>query len=261
MGAPPLEMGRRPSDGPQHEVQLSMFQMGCFEITREQYKAAMNNDPSYTVREKPVTTPVQAVTWYDAIKFCNSMSIRDGLPPYYVLKNERVDTQGRVEYDVTVPSRMSTSYRLPSEAEWEYACRAGEEGAFCFGDDLAQVDDYIWYFKNAMEQRTQTVGLKMPNSFGLYDMHGNVSEWCQDWYDAYSIGDALQIDPRGPLTGDRRVVRGGSYVWDTDDCRSAARFEPRSHKPTYVAASLGFRVVRYPPAERKVDGRLTPSGQ
>jgi formylglycine-generating enzyme required for sulfatase activity len=129
-------------------------------------------------------------------------------------------------------------YRLPTEAEWEYACRAGSTTRFSFGDDEQRLGDYAWFEKNA-DGRTHPVGLKMPNAWGLYDMHGNVWEWCQDWYGEYPAGSV--IDPAGPANGPGRVLRGGCILNASWNIRSALR---SNDLPDFKDAVVGFRLAR-----------------
>ncbi len=132
----------------------------------------------------------------------------------------------------------TNTYRLPTEAEWEYACRAGSTTRFCFGDEEAELEDYAWYEENS-EGKTHPVGQKQPNAWGLYDMHGNVWEWCQDWYGDYPAGPVT--DPRGPDTGEYRVLRGGSWGNDSRNLRSAVR---DYNNPDFRHYNFGFRVAR-----------------
>ena len=256
MGAPEGEVGRYPNDGPQHPVELSPFEMSVCEITRLQFEKVLI-DPSDTNmpgrRQEPNGDPVQMVPWFQAVEFCNKMSERERVPPYFVLSNRR-EERGNEVYDVAIPDPTGCGFRLPTEAEWEYACRAGSRGRFCFGDDKEQINDYAWYRDNSATQRTNPVKELKPNAFGLYDMHGNVSEWCQDWYEPNYSTSQLVKDPLGPATGQMRVVRGGNYMWDWQDCRSAARYPARSHQPGFRARSVGFRVARYLPPEKSGEG-------
>jgi formylglycine-generating enzyme required for sulfatase activity len=136
-------------------------------------------------------------------------------------------------------------YRLPTEAEWEYACRAGSASRFCFGDDETAFGDFAW-FKDNSAGTTHPVGQKKPNGWGLYDMHGNVCEWCQDWYDPDYYKVASPGDPPGPSSGSYRVYRGGSCVIWPQICRSAYRF---GGVPSYRSRNLGFRVARSLPGQ------------
>jgi formylglycine-generating enzyme required for sulfatase activity len=128
-------------------------------------------------------------------------------------------------------------YRLPTEAEWEYACRAGAKTAYSFGDDPAKLGDYAWFSDNS-DEKYHKVGLKRPNPWGLYDMHGNVWQWCQDWIDAYPRETA--VDPTGPSSGTERGLRGGSWGSDSDVCRAACRF---CYPPDYRLITAGLRIV------------------
>ncbi len=159
-------------------------------------------------------------------------SQRDGLQPCYDLKSLVCDF-------------AADGYRLPTEAEWEYACRAGTSTRWSFGDDANKLKDHAWYKPNAAK-KTHPVKAKRPNPWGLYDMHGNVAEWCQDFYaEEYSDGDVVQ-DPRGPAGGEDRVLRGGSWAVDEDSCRSSARnFEaPGFADVCFGYEAYGFRCVR-----------------
>lgn len=133
--------------------------------------------------------------------------------------------------------KLGRKYRLPTEAEWEYACRAGNGLGDCFGPCESQLGDYAWYQANAGD-RSHPVGLKKPNAWGVYDMHGNVWEWCEDWYGNYQL-PSLQ-DPRGPLLGAYRVLRGGSYRFPAQQCLANTR---NGAVPTHKDKDIGFRVV------------------
>jgi formylglycine-generating enzyme required for sulfatase activity len=179
--------------------------MSIHPVTQDQYAAVMGRNPSRFGGER---CPVERVSWHDAAEFCARLS----------------EIEGR-------------SCRLPTEAEWEYACRAGSAAAFCFGDDEGRVGDYAWHARNS-GGRTHEVGLKRPNAWGLHDMHGNVWEWCHDWYGAYDP-DAGQ-DPTGSPDGTLRVVRGGSWFDHPSPLRSASRGR---NIPINRADDHGFRVV------------------
>ena len=137
---------------------------------------------------------------------------------------------------------MKGLFRLPTEAEWEWACRAGTRTRFCFGDDDGGLADYAWHEANS-GNATHPVGAKKPNAWGLCDMHGNVWEWCGDWHDEYPKGWKPQVDPTGPATGSYRVLRGGSWFYFPFVCRSAARI---GSSPALGDVSIGFRVVVVP---------------
>ena len=165
---------------PVHKVTITKpFYMGVYEVTQAQWKALMGDNPFYF---KGDALPVEQVSWEDCQRFLAKLNQRAG--------------QGRI-------------CRLPTEAEWEYACRAGSTSDYCFGDD-DRLGDYAWYPRNS-GYKTHPVGQKKPNAWGLYDMHGNVWEWCSDWYDAAYYAESPGKDPKGPSTGQERVVRGGSW--------------------------------------------------
>jgi len=206
MGSPDSEQGRRDDEGPQHEVTISKpFCLGATEVTQSQYEAAMGTNPS---EFKGPMNPVDNVTWNEAAEFCRKLSEKTGM-----------------------------KVRLPTEAEWEYACRAGARTMFFFGDDPSALGDYAWYGDNS-KRTTHLVGQKKPNAWGLYDMNGNDWEWCADWYGAYPKGPVTA--PSGPASGDRRVFRGGAWCDSiaTGVFRCAARGH---HLPTNRWPNYGFR--------------------
>ena len=225
MGSPPTEVERLSDEGPQTVVTISRgFSMGKYQVTQGQYQALMGNNPSGCTANNPgnptndPNRPVEQVSWYDATNYCAKLTQRE-----------------------RAAGRIATNwvYRLPTEAEWEYACRAGTSTRFSYGDDLgyALLGNYAWYSANS-GPTTYPVGQKLPNPWGLYDMHGNVSEWCQDWYGYYAGGSAT--DPQGPSTGLFRVVRGGYFSQAGRYCRSAGR---GNWGPSAVYFGTGFRVV------------------
>ena len=210
MGSPEDDRDKQRDETPQHPVRITQpFYLGIHEVTQEQYQKVMRRHPS---RFKGPSRPVEQVSWRDATEFCTKLS--------------EMDTEH--------------AYRLPTEAEWEYACRAGTTTRFSCGDDL---DPGCAWFKDNSSGKTHPVGEKQPNAWGLHDMHGNVLEWCQDWYDAAYYKSSPSDDPTGPATGSRRVFHGGSWLIAARHCRSANR--PRD-RPDYRFNNLGFRVVLVP---------------
>ena len=199
MGSPPSEIGREDDEGPPHRVRISRpFYMGKYEVTQAQYEAVMGNDPA---SPKGAKSPFTGASWYDAVEFCKRLSARTGM-----------------------------TVRLPTEAEWEYACRAGTTTVFCFGDTISTDqanyngdDAYGSGPKGVNRRKTTAVGSFSANRFGLYDMHGNVWEWCQDWYDQDYYRNSPTSDPPGPANGQYRVLRGGSWVHSPWRARSAYR--------------------------------------
>ena len=204
MGSPESEKARR-NDEKQYEVTLTKpFYMGKYEVTQEQWESVMGNNPSS--RTKGAKLPVTDVSWEDCQEF---------------IKKLNASTKG--------------GYRLPTEAEFEYACRAGTTTAYSFGDSLTKTD------ANIDGASVKAVGGYKPNAFGLYDMHGNVWEWCNDWKADYPAGAVT--DPKGPATGESRVLRGGSFFVNGSDDRSSCRFDGT---PTNRYFFLGFRLARTP---------------
>ena len=227
MGSPNNEQDRDSDEGPQHQVTLTKaFYMGKYEVTQAQYQAVMGTNPS-NFSGKP-NHPVEGVSWYDAVKFCNALSRKENRTPVY---NE----------STWVADWNVNGYRLPTEAEWEYACRANTTTRFYWGDDLnyTQIQDYAWYDGNNNPNGTKEVGLKKPNAWGLFDMSGNVWEWCWNWYgSSYDINDSN--DPHGNVSGSFRVRRGGGWSYVSWYCRSAFH---NTWWPDFTSNVVGFRMV------------------
>ena len=221
-------------DCPEHEVTVSSFEIGKYQVTQELYESVMGKNPS---EFKGSNRPVDSVLWYDAVEFCNKLSKKDGLEPCYSINKKRKDPNNRDTSDKlkwTVNCDFSANgYRLPTEAEWEFAARGGNESEgyeYAGSDDL---DEVAWYGNN----ETQNVGQKKPNELGIYDMSGNVCEWCWDWYGDYDFED--DTDPIGASSGFIRMIRGG--VRNASYCRVAIR---DGDSPGCTYNFLGFRVVR-----------------
>ena len=212
-------------DAPLHEVVLSPFLIDRYLVTQEQFQKIMGDNPS---RWKGDKNPVEQVRWSDAVKFCNQRSQLEKLQPCYNLKTWRCD------FD-------ADGYRLPTEAEWEYACRAGSTTAFFFGDNPGKLSDYAWFEKNS-GGRPQPVGQKQPNAWGLYDICGNVWEWCNDFYKVDYYKDSPQKDPRGPDEGQTKVVRGGAWRFKPESCRSGYRY---NENPGYADVCFGYDIYGF----------------
>ena len=249
MGSPENEPGRRTNET-RNRVRVSPFAMAKYLVTQKLYQEVMEQSPSYFKGE---SLPVEQVNWFDAVRFCNKLSERVGLRPCYRIVEPKQDqpadgeaaqaeAQPEVEWDQT-----ADGYRLPTEAEWEYACRAKTETAYSFGDDPEQLGEYAWFEGNS-ESRTHEVETKTPNGWGLSDLHGNVWEWCWDWYAEYPVTSDNDNDksvslvcPIGPPSGDGRVLRGGSFANKPRYLRSANR---SWDVPTNRNQRRGFRCVR-----------------
>jgi formylglycine-generating enzyme required for sulfatase activity len=213
---------------PQHRVRLTKpFHLGVFEVTQEQYEQVMGTNPSSF---KATQNPMETVSWNDAVIFCDMLS--------------------------ALPAEMTAdrTYRLPTEAEWENACRAGTTTRDYSTSDASNLDEHAWFAENSGGAKqpwpnsmgvfaggtTQPVARKISNAWGLFDMHGNVWEWCADWYDADYYKSSPRDDPTGPATGSERTSRGGSWNGPAFDCRTATRGR---NMPSHRLNSLGFRVV------------------
>jgi len=226
MGSPASEAQRNSDEGPRHHVRITRaFYMGRCEVTQAQYRAVMGTDPSHF---KGPALPVERVTWKDATEFCRRLTAKG--------RGTRTDSRAaESEHVPLLPPRFVV--RLPTEAEWEYACRAGSAARFCFGDGVHGLGDHAWNRDNS-RGHTHPVGRKKPNAWGLHDMHGNVWEWCADWYGKYPPG--TPTDPVGPATGSARVLRGGCWSSYPLHCRSASRMK---RPPGQLGRYHGFRVV------------------
>jgi formylglycine-generating enzyme required for sulfatase activity len=217
-----------PEQGPAHEVELDGFLMDRYEVTQEVY-AKM--DPINGSHFKGPDLPSEMVGWGKAALYCNLRSEAEGLKPCY---NEF----GECDF-------AADGYRLPTEAEWEYACRAGSQTAYSFGADPSRLGRHAWYAANA-NKKTHPAGRKTPNAWGLYDMHGNVAEWCNDFYAPDYYASSPRENPAGPAEGDKNVLRGGHWGASAESCTAAFRIgeEPGFSDACFARDAIGFRCVR-----------------
>jgi len=258
MGSPKTEPGRQ-ADETQHRAAVTKpFLLGKYEVTQSEYEKVMKTRPSWFAKGAPGADevkgqdtsryPVERVSWFDALEFCNKLSALDGYPQFYKLDDvQRADGAIR---KATVSLAGGSGYRLPTETEWEYACRAKTTTPYYYGARLTDrqanakgiTNTSYGLISNGLG-RTTSVGAYLPNAWGLYDMHGNAGEWCWDWYDRDGYAAAPPKDSQGPAKGVHRVVRGGSWLVNATSCRSASRFWLPPSERSYLA---GFRVARAP---------------
>jgi formylglycine-generating enzyme required for sulfatase activity len=241
MGSPVDEPGRFDRET-QHQVTLTKaIYVSTYEVTQSEWQSVMGwNESCFPGTGKPVET----VTWYDAVSYCNQRSTRDGYTPAYAITGATMDGNHVIAATV-IWNQAANGYRLVTEAEWEYACRAGSTTAFCNGGitntECSPLDPNLdlvgWYCGNA-SNTTHDCGGKTANAWGLKDMHGSVWEWCWDWYGDYA-GDAT--DPLGPPSGPGRVIRGGGWGYVAQNCRSAYR---NNDDPFYRSGLIGLRLAR-----------------
>ena len=223
-----------PDEAPAHKVKISAFLIDKFEVTHAMFTKAQLPNPSHW-QDNP-KKPVERVRWRDAKLYCNERSLLEKLRPCY---NEKTP-----DFDCDY---AASGYRLPTEAEWEYACRAGTDGPYDFGqpDKLRQ---FAWFADNATD-KTHAVGEKKPNRWGIYDLYGNVSEWCEDVYSPTYYKDSPPVDPTGPPNPGKdvkRVMRGGSWKASADMCRATLRQGERTgdSDACFFTDYCGFRCVR-----------------
>jgi formylglycine-generating enzyme required for sulfatase activity len=226
MGAKEGSIDARPA----HPVKVEGFLMDQYEITQEIYQKVIGTNPS---RVKNPQNPVEQVTWTAAVKFCNARSLQEGRKPCYDTNSWTCDFS-------------ANGYRLPTEAEWEYACRAGSSSQFYFGDNPEQLRSFGWFEGNS-QSKPHPAGQRKPNAWGLYDMLGNVWEWCNDFYATKYYRDSPPENPRGPRQGEKRVLRGGAWSSSAASCAAWVRNcdEAGLTDVCLTMDSNGFRCVRH----------------
>ncbi len=216
-------------DANPHEVVVSPFYMDKYLVTQEQYQRICGENPS---RWKHNENPVEQICWSAAAKFCNQRSRLEGLETCYDPETWQCNFE-------------ANGYRLPTEAEWEYACRAGTQTDYFFGNDASNLPLYAWYKKNS-GRHPHPVGKKRPNPWGLYDMCGNVWQWCNDFYKVDYYQESPRENPRGPQKGQNKVVRGGAWKFSAKSCRSGYRYyeNPGRADICFGYDIYGFRCVK-----------------
>ena len=219
-------------DEPAHKVTVGAFYIDTHEVTQAEYQRLTGKNPSLW---KDSENPVEQIRWRQAAAYCNARSREEGLLPCYD------ETTWQCDF-------AADGYRLPTEAEWEYACRAGTSATWFFGDNPVKLGDYAWFRDNCM-RTPQAVGQKLPNPWGLFDLYGNVWEWCNDFYAEDYYKKSPERDPRGPEKGNTRVIRGGAWSSKAKQCRSSYRDQeyPEFTDVCFAAdrnGLIGFRCVR-----------------
>jgi formylglycine-generating enzyme required for sulfatase activity len=216
MGSPDSDQYALPREKPPHRVRITRpFYLGKYKVTQQQWQAVMDANPSHFKSPK---NPVEWIRWSDCQAFLGKLDA------------SHAKGKGR--------------FALPTEAQWEYACRAGSTTRYCFGDDDGVLEQYAWQGVSASSAETHPVGEKRPNAWGLYDMHGNVWECCRDWFDENYYSQSPTDDPTGPANGTAHVIRGGCCYDPAFRCRSAHR--AGEFGPGYPSDVLGFRVAFIP---------------
>ena len=226
MGCYNEQSGCNNDEKPTHSVTLSAYEIGKYEVTQKEWLTIMSSNPSGFTGDN---RPVERVSWNDAIEFCNRLSRSEGFQEAYSGSGSNITCDFN-----------SNGYRLPTEAEWEYAARGGSSSTNTKYSGSNTLESVAWYSSNSLT-RTHAVGTKSPNQLGIYDMSGNVFEFCWDWYSSTYYNSANQTNPKGPVSGSNRIMRGGSWGSFGEYCRVANR---SYNTPSNIQSDIGFRVVR-----------------
>ncbi len=247
-----FKMGRaggEPDESPVHEVEVDAFLLDRYEVTQEQWDKLVLGNPSHF---KAPRRPAEMISWGEAALYCNKRSEAEGLQLCYDEETALCDFE-------------ANGYRLPTEAEWEYACRAGSDDDYHYGADPNRLGESAWYKANA-SKKTQSVGQKEPNAWGVFDMHGNVAEWCNDMYAEDYYAGSPEKNPRGADDGETYVLRGGAWNCSPESCRASYRIgaDPGFQDACFAKDAIGFRCVRNAPGESEkleAESGVDPNGE
>ena len=239
------------SELPVHNVSLSAYYMNKYEVTQLEYETLIGSNPSNTSYGIGAAYPVNQVSYYDIMVYCNKLSIEKSLTPCYTIDGSTnpadwgtIPTSSDDTWNAVICDFSVTGYRLPTEAEWEYAAKGGasweDHNRYSGCIEETDLPDYAWYSSNS-GSTSHEVGTKLPNQLGLYDMSGNLYEWCFDWYGSDYYGISPASNPSGPASGSYHILRGSNWAFSASSLRNTYRFY---NYPDYLSTYVGFRLVR-----------------